>query len=68
MELVALAQALEALGCPAEKCREMAEQLDKRAVQLSTERGGTPDDALVYLIRLMAGGWAAQARGIRIPE
>ncbi len=68
MELVALAQALETLGCPANKCLEMAEQLDKRAVQLSIERGGTPEDALAYLVRLMAGGWAAQARGIHLAE
>ncbi len=68
MELVALAQALEALGCPADKCLEMAEQLDKRAAQLAIERGGTSEDALAYLVRLMAGGWAAQARGIHLAE
>jgi hypothetical protein len=68
MDLVSLAQALQALGCPSEKCGEMAAQLDKRAAQICSERGGTPEDALAYLIRLMAGGWAAQARGIQLPK
>ncbi len=68
MDLVVLAQALQAMGCPAEKCDEMAAQLEKRAEQLCVERGGTSDDALSYLIRLMAGGWAAQARGIQLPK
>lgn len=68
MDLISLAQALQALGCPVEKCDEMAAQLEKRAGQLCVERGGTPDDALSHLIRLMAGGWAAQARGIDLPK
>ena len=68
MDLVSLAQALQALGCPAGKCDEMAAQLEKRAAQLCAERGGTPEDALSYLVRLMAGGWAAQARGIQLPK
>jgi hypothetical protein len=68
MDLVSLAQALQALGCPAGKCDEMAAQLEKRAAQLCLERGGTPEEALEYLVRLMAGGWAAQARGIQLPK
>lgn len=54
-----LAQALVALGCPADKSAEMASQLDKRAHQLAAERGQTHDEALTHLLRLMAQGWAA---------
>jgi hypothetical protein len=62
-----IAQALVALGCPPEKSDEMARQLFRRANQLSAERGWTHDAALAHLLRLMAGGWAAQARGIQLP-
>jgi hypothetical protein len=40
----------------------MAAQLDKRAHQLAAETGRSHDEALVHLVKLMAGGWAAQAR------
>ena len=62
--LDALAQALQALGCPAEKSAEMAAQLDKRAHQLAETKGRPYDEALAHLLRLMAGGWAAQERGV----
>jgi len=62
-----IAQALVALGCPPEKSDEMAQQLNRRAAQLSAERNWTQDAALAHLLRLMAGGWAAQARGIQVP-
>lgn len=68
MDPKSLAEALETLGCPHEKCDEMASQLIRRAGQLSQERGGSSEEALAYLTRLMAGGWAAQARGIRLPN
>ena len=61
-----IALALVALGCPPEKSDEMARQLFRRASQLSVERGWTHDAALAHLLRLMAGGWAAQARGIQV--
>lgn len=54
-----LAQALVALGCPAEKSAEMAAQLDKRARQLAEQRSQSYDDAMVHLISLMRQGWAA---------
>ncbi len=54
-----LAPVLAALGCPQEKCREMAEQLDKRAKQLSEQRGQPYDEAMTHLLKLMAQGWAA---------
>jgi hypothetical protein len=57
-----LAQALVALGCPADRSAEMAAQLDKRARQLAAERGQTYDEALVHLLKLMAQGWAAAGR------
>ncbi len=55
-----IAEALQGLGCPPTKCVEMASQLDKRAGQLAVERGVTRDEAIAHLLRLMAGGWAAQ--------
>lgn len=66
MDLESLAAGLVALGCPAEKSAEMAAQLDKRARQLSETKGRTYDEAMAHLLRMMAGGWAAQERGIRI--
>lgn len=57
-----IAEALQGFGCPPAKCAEMASQLDKRAGQLAVERGTTRDEALAHLLRLMAGGWAAQGR------
>ncbi|HTI72595.1 MAG TPA: NUDIX hydrolase [Candidatus Limnocylindria bacterium] len=57
-----LAAALITIGCPAAKSAEMAEQLIKRAHQLATTKGRTFEDAMTHLLRLMAGGWAAQAR------
>ena len=63
MDLALLKQMLVALGCPAEKCDEMAAQLDKRARQLSEERGDSYDRSMAYLIGLMKQGWAAKERG-----
>jgi hypothetical protein len=63
MDLALLKQMLVALGCPAEKGAEMAAQLDKRARQLSQERGDSYDRSLAYLIGLMKQGWAAKERG-----
>lgn len=59
METSDLAKVLVALGCPAEKSAEMAEQLDKRAKQLAEQKGRSYDDALQHLISLMRQGWAA---------
>ena len=64
MELEPLAAALVKLGCPAEKSREMAAQLDKRARQLVAQKGGSYDEALTHLLQLMQQGWAAQNRGL----
>lgn len=58
-----LAQALEAMGCPQEKCAEMASQLDKRARQLISEKGQTYEQAMGHLLGLMKQGWAAKERG-----
>lgn len=62
-ELGALAGVLAALGCPGEKCAEMAGQLDKRARQLMAERNQTREQSLAYLLGLMSQGWAAHACG-----
>jgi len=59
-----LAQLLTAMGCPADKSREMAAQLDKRAKQLMAERGRTYEEALTHLLKLMREGWAAKERGL----
>jgi len=61
--LEALAQALAAQGCPAEKAAEMAAQLDKRAHQLAERTGRTYEQAMVHLLGLMRQGWAARERG-----
>jgi len=63
MELKQLAQALVAMGCPAEKSLEMAEQLDKRARQLAEQKGRTYEQALQHLLRLMEQGWAVNKAG-----
>jgi len=64
MDLPQLAQALAAIGCPAEKSAEMAAQLDKRARQLSQERGSSYEQAMGHLLGLMKQGWAAKERGL----
>jgi hypothetical protein len=66
MDLALLGQMLISLGCPAEKSAEMASQLDKRARQLSTERGQSYEQAMTYLISLFKQGWAAKERGFDV--
>jgi hypothetical protein len=63
-DIETLATALVALGCPAEKSREMAAQLDKRARQLSEQKGRRYEDALEHLLQLMKQGWAAKGRSV----
>ena len=64
MNLDQLAQALEALGCPAEKSAEMAAQLDKRARQLAAAKGRSYEDAMTHLLELMRQGWSAKEKGM----
>jgi hypothetical protein len=59
-DLVVLAQALTALGCPPEKTADMAAQLDKRARQLAETKGRSYEQAMQHLLGLMRQGWAAQ--------
>ena len=59
-DLTTLATAVTALGCPSDRSRVMAEQLDRRARQLAETKGRTYDEAMVHLLRMMAGGWAAK--------
>jgi hypothetical protein len=59
-----LAAVLVRMGCPADKSLEMAGQLDKRAHQLSEQKGRSYEDALEHLLRLMSQGWAAKEQGI----
>jgi hypothetical protein len=58
-----LASVLTMLGCPKEKSLEMAAQLDKRARQLSQQKGKTYEEALAHLLALMKQGWAAKDKG-----
>jgi hypothetical protein len=62
-QLSELAALLVRLGCPAEKSAAMAAQLDKRARQLSEQKGKTYDEALAHLVSLMKQGWAAKEKG-----
>jgi hypothetical protein len=59
-----LARVLAALGCPAEKCDEMALQLDKRARQLAVQKNQEYTAAMAHLLSLMKQGWAAKERGL----
>jgi len=61
MDLQQLGQALVAMGCPRDKCAEMASQLDKRARQLAEQKDRSYDEAMAHLLGLMKQGWAAQA-------
>jgi hypothetical protein len=63
MDPALLKEMLVTLGCPAEKSDEMAAQLDKRARQLSSERGGSYEQSMAYLVGLLQQGWAAKERG-----
>ena len=58
-----LALQLAALGCPPEKVDEMARMLDKRAHQLSYQKGKAYEDALIHLLSLMKQGWSAKEKG-----
>lgn len=65
MNLDALAQALAAIGCPADKAPEMAAQLDKRAKQLAGQNSSqTYEQAMTHLLGLMRQGWAAKEKGL----
>ena len=57
-----IAEALRELGCPAEKCLEMARQLDRRARMDADKKGSSYEDELQRLIGLMAQGWASGAK------
>ena len=62
-----IAPLLVRLGCPQQGSLEMGRQLDRRAHQLAETKGRSYDEALTHLLRLMAGGWAAQAAGLATP-
>ena len=63
MTVEELSAVLGAIGCPPEKCDEMAAQLDKRARQLAEMKGRTYDEAIAHLLELMRQGWSAKERG-----
>ena len=64
MDLNQLAATLLTMGCPQDKCSEMAAQLDKRARQLATEKSRSYEDALEHLLTLMRQGWSAREKGL----
>ena len=55
-----LAEVLKQLGCPAEKCADMARQLDRRARMDAERKNISYETVLQHLLGLMAQGWAAQ--------
>ncbi|MBX3734238.1 MAG: hypothetical protein KF791_16810 [Verrucomicrobiae bacterium] len=57
-EIEDLAAALKAMGCPPDRSIAMACQLERRARQLASQTSRTRDEALLHLLKLMAGGWA----------
>ena len=59
-----LAALLAGIGCPREKCLEMARQLEKRAEQLVALKHKTPEEALAHLLGLMKQGWSAREKGL----
>ena len=63
MKVEEIASMLKAMGCPEEKLELMAQQLDKRARQLSEQKSRSYEEALEHLLRLMAQGWSAKKRG-----
>jgi len=64
MDLNELATVLVGMGCPPGKSAEMAAQLDKRARQLTEQKGRSYEDALAHLLGLMRQGWAAKGSGL----
>jgi hypothetical protein len=62
MDLNELAATLATMGCPQEKCLEMAAQLDKRARQLAEQKCRPYEEAWAHLLELMRQGWAAKER------
>ena len=62
MTVQEIAAALEKVGCPPEKCGEMASQLDRRAKMDAARRGTTYEDSLAHLLGLLAQGWANNKR------
>ena len=59
-----LSLVLEHLGCPPDKSREMATQLDKRARQLADQQGKSYEESLAHLVQLMKQGWAAKEKDL----
>ena len=59
-----LARALAGLGCPPDRCADMAAQLDKRARQIAGQKNQPYEEALAHLLHLMQQGWAARERGL----
>ena len=58
MTVPEIAAALKRLGCPPEKCRPMASQLDRRARMDAAKKGVSYESVLRHLLGLMAQGWA----------
>jgi hypothetical protein len=55
---------LGSIGVPPEQSTAMAEQLEKRATQLSEKRNQSYDEALTHLINLLKQGWAAKQKNV----
>lgn len=59
-----LAQFLKSISVPPEKVTAMAEQLEKRAQQLSEKRNQSYHESISHLIDLLKQGWAAKQKQI----
>ena len=57
-----VASVLNSIGCPSEKCLEMATQLTRRAEQLSKRSGKSREESMAHLLQLMKQGWAAKEK------
>jgi hypothetical protein len=62
MTIDEIAETLRRMGCPAEKCRAMASQLDRRSRMDADRKKGSYEAELQRLIGLMAQGWASGAK------
>ncbi len=54
---------LGTLGVPAQNAGTMAQQLEKRAHQLSEKRSQSYEESLAHLVFLLKQGWAAKQNG-----
>ncbi len=68
-ELSKLADYCRKLGAPANQAEMMARQISKRAAQLAIERKLSREEAMTYLLQLVAQGRAGETpKEFKVPE